>query len=123
MLIEMRTYQLRPATLAEAERRFGEALPAREKHSPLAAFWHSEIGPLNQIIHVWTYDDFEHRSRVRAAAAREPGWPPPIREFTVSQQSEIFLPAPFSPALAPRDVGPVFENPAVPPWHPGPCRR
>lgn len=109
MLIEVRTYQLRPATLAEAEKRFAEALPVRERHSPLAAFWHSEVGPLNQIIHVWTYDSFEHRASVRAAAAKEPGWPPAIRELTVSQQSEIFVPAPFSPPLTPRDVGPIFE--------------
>ncbi len=109
MIIEVRTYQLRPATLAEAEKRFAAALPIREKHSKLAAFWHTEIGPLNQIIHVWTYDSFEERARIRAAAAKEEGWPPPIREFVVSQQSEIFIPAPFSPPLTPRDVGPIFE--------------
>ena len=109
MIIEMRTYTLQPGTLAEVEKRFGEALPNREKHSKLAAFWHSEIGPLNQIIHVWAYDSFEHRAAVRAAARKEAGWPPPIREFVAAQQSEVFLPAPFSPALEPRQVGPLFE--------------
>jgi hypothetical protein len=109
MIIEVRTYQLRPGTLAEAEKRFGEALPIREKHSKLAAFWHTEVGALNQIIHVWCYDSFEQRTAVRAAASKDEGWPPPIREFCVSQQSEIFLPAPFSPPLTPRQVGPVFE--------------
>ena len=109
MIIELRTYQLRPGSVAEAEKRFGEALPVREKHSRLGAFWHTEVGPLNQIIHVWAYDSFDHRAAVRAAATKEEGWPPPIREFVVSQQSEVFLPAPFSPALEPRTVGPVFE--------------
>jgi hypothetical protein len=109
MIIEVRTYQIQPGTLAEVEKRFGEALPAREKHSKLAAFWHTEVGPLNQIIHVWAYDSFEHRASVRAAATKEAGWPPPIREFVVSQQSEVFLPAPFSPKLEPRQIGPVFE--------------
>ena len=32
MIIEMRTYTLQPGTLAEVEKRFGEALPHREKH-------------------------------------------------------------------------------------------
>ena len=32
-----------------------------------------------------------------------------IREFVVTQESEIFLPAPFSPTLEPRQVGPIFE--------------
>lgn len=109
MIIEVRTYQLKPGTLAEAEKRFGAALPVREKHSKLAAFWHTEVGSLNQIIHVWTYDSFAQRTAVRAAASKQEGWPPAIREFVVSQQSEVFTPAPFSPALTPRDIGPVFE--------------
>ena len=109
MIIEMRTYTLKPGTLAEAEKRFGEALPIREKYSKLAAFFHSEIGPLNQIIHIWTYDSYEHRAEVRAAASKEAGWPPAIREFVVDQQSEVFNPAPFCPPLTPRNIGPLFE--------------
>ena len=109
MIIEMRTYTLQPGTLAEAEKRFGASLPNREKHSKLAAFWHSEVGPLNQIIHVWAYDSFEHRASVRAAATKEENWPPPIREFVTTQQSEVFVPAPFSPPLEPRAIGPLFE--------------
>ena len=109
MIIEMRTYTLQPGTLAEVEKRFGESLPARQKHSRLAAFWHSEVGQLNQIIHVWAYDSFDHRASVRAAAQKEEGWPPPIREFVVAQQSEVFHPAPFSPPLEPREIGPLFE--------------
>src|SRR5580704_162625 len=110
MIIEMRTYTLRPGSIAEAEKRFGEALPAREKHSKLAAFWHSEVGPLNQIIHVWGYDSFEHRSAVRAAASKEAGWPPNIREFVQTQHSEVFLPAPFSPPPEGREGGPIFGS-------------
>ena len=109
MIIEMRTYTLQPGTLAEVEKRFGEALPLREKHSKLAAFWHTEVGPLNQIIHVWAYDSFEQRTAVRAAASKEAGRPPPIREFVTHQESEVFIPAPFSPALTPRAIGPLFE--------------
>lgn len=109
MIIEVRTYQLKPASVAEVEKRFGEALPAREKFSKLAAFWHTEVGPLNEIIHVWAYDSFEQRMEIRAAVVKAGVWPPPIREFVVSMQSEIFIPAPFSPALEPRSVGPLFE--------------
>lgn len=109
MIIEMRTYTLQPGTLAEVEKRFGAALAVREKHSKLAAFWHTEVGPLNQIIHVWAYDSFDHRAAVRAAAQKEEGWPPPIREFVTNQQSEVFIPAPFSPPLEPRTIGPLFE--------------
>jgi hypothetical protein len=53
MIVEFRTYRLKPGSVAQAEERFGQALPARTKLSPLAAFWHTEVGPLNRIIHVW----------------------------------------------------------------------
>ena len=109
MIIEVRTYQLKPASVAEVEKRFGEGLPAREKLSKLAAFWHTEVGPLNEITHVWTYESFEQRSAIRAEAIKSGVWPPKISEFIVSMQSEIFIPAPFSPPLERREVGPLFE--------------
>ncbi|MCH8298614.1 MAG: NIPSNAP family protein, partial [Chloroflexi bacterium] len=56
MIYEVRTYDLKPGAVPQAEEAFAEALPYREKYSPIAAFWHTEIGPLNQIIHVWGYE-------------------------------------------------------------------
>ena len=70
MIIEVRTYQLKPGSVAEVEKRFGEGLPAREKFSKLAAFWHTEVGPLNEIIHVWAYENFEQRAAAREGAPR-----------------------------------------------------
>ena len=55
MIYEVRTYDLKPRAVPEVEKRFGEAYEKRKKHSELAAFWHTEIGPLNQIVHVWPY--------------------------------------------------------------------
>ena len=57
MIYEVRTYTLKPGTVAEFEENFAKALPAREKVSPLGAFWHTDIGPLNQVIHVWPYEN------------------------------------------------------------------
>jgi NIPSNAP len=107
MIVEFRTYRLKPGSVAEAEKRFGEALTNRTKVSPLAAFWHTEVGPLNRIIHVWPYEDFAQRTRVRSQ--KIDGWPPNIREFVEEQQSEIFIPAAFSPKLEPRQLGGIYE--------------
>jgi len=71
MLYEVRTYTLRPGTVAEFEERFAKRLPLREKHSKLGAFWHTEFGPLNQVIHVYPYDDLQQRTTVRAALAQD----------------------------------------------------
>jgi len=111
VIYEVRTYDIKPGSLAEVEKRFGEAYEVRKKFSPLAAFWHTEIGPLNQIIHVWPYKDLAERDHIRATAIKESGgaWPPKTGEFLVAQRSEIFIPAAFSPELKPGKVGPYFE--------------
>jgi len=107
MIVEFRTYRLKPGSVAEATKRFGEGLANRTKVSPLGAFFHTEVGPLNRIIHVWPYEDFAHRTQVRSQKIE--GWPPNIREFVEEQQSEIFIPAPFSPKLEPRQLGGLYE--------------
>ena len=109
MIYEIRTYVLAVGALAEVEKRFGEAYEHRKKYSELAAFWHTDIGPLNEIIHVWPYRDLAERARVRAEASKDPNWPPKIGEFVRSMQSEIMIPFPFSPLLAPGKFGPVYE--------------
>lgn len=109
MIYEVRTYDLKPHSVPEAEKRFGEAYEYRKKLSPLAAFWHTEIGPLNQIIHVWPYKDMAERERIRAEAVAAGNWPPKIGEFIVNMRTEIFIPFPFSPEIKPGKMGPIFE--------------
>jgi len=109
MIYEFRTYTLAPRALPEFQRRFGEALPPRLALSPLAAFWYTEIGPLNQVIHVWPYENVAERSRLRAEAVRQGIWPPKTQDLIVEMRSEIFEPLAFSPPLAPSQHGPFFE--------------
>jgi len=49
---------------------WGKAVPAREKLSPLAACWTSELGGLNKFVHVWVYKDSNERTRIREESAR-----------------------------------------------------
>ena len=56
MLYDFHTYDLKPRTVAELEERVAEVLPMRLEISPLGGFWHTEAGPLNQIIHIWPYE-------------------------------------------------------------------
>jgi len=107
MIYEVRTYTLQPGTVAEFEARFAKRHPLREKHSKLGAFWHTEIGTLNQVIHVWPYEDLQNRTAVRAAMAKDPELQqlPGGREFIVAQESEIMIPAPFMRPLGSRSYG------------------
>ena len=109
MFYELRTYNMKPGSVAQWEANFGEALPDRLKHSSLGAFWHTDIGPLNQVIHVWPYESLDERIQVRAAALKEPGWPPKGRELILSQEAEIVIPSPFMKPLGERVLGPVYE--------------
>jgi hypothetical protein len=107
MIYEVRTYTLRPGTVAEFEERYEKRLPHRLKHSPLGAFWHTEFGPLNQVVHVYPYDNLQHRTSVRAALAQDAGRAalPGGTDLIVAQESEIMNPAPFMHALGSRDYG------------------
>src|SRR5688572_9452301 len=109
MIYEVRTYDIKPRSLPEVEKRFGEAYEKRKKYSELAAFWHTEIGPLNQIVHVWPYQDLDESGRIRAAAVKDGAWPPKIGEFCLAMRSDVFIPFAISPALKPAKVGPYFE--------------
>ena len=109
MIYEFRTYTLRPKTIGEFVKRFGEALPKRLEYSPLAAFWQSEIGALNQVIHVWPYADTAERTQVRSAAVAAGIWPPKTSEFIVDMRSEIFEPVTQAPALEAANIGPYYE--------------
>jgi hypothetical protein len=111
MILEMRTYTLQPGSIAEVVKRFGDALEAsgRTKASPLGAFFQTEVGPLNRIIHCWPYDSLDARDKQRGAAMKLPGWPPKIQEFMIEMESKIINLAPFSPKIEPRQLGGVYE--------------
>src|SRR5438105_10837408 len=109
MIIEMRTYRLKPGSVPEVEKRFGEALRDRVKVSPLGAFFHTEVGPLNRIIHCWPYENLGERTRLRGEATKLPTWPPKIQEFIEEMESKIVIPAPFSPKLEARRLGNLYE--------------
>ena len=109
MIYEIRTYRIAPGSLAEVEKRFGEAYEYRKKYSELTAFLHTEIGPLNEIVHIWGYPDLAERARVRSEAAKDTNWPPKIGEFIREMRSEIIAPFAFVPPVPSGRIGPIFE--------------
>jgi len=109
VIYEIRTYRIAPGSLAEVEKRFGDAYEYRKKYSELTAFLHTEIGTLNEIVHIWPYRDLAERDRIRAEAMKDPNWPPKISEFVRAMSSEIVNPFPFIPEARPGKVGPIFE--------------
>ena len=109
MIFEMRTYLLRPGSIPEVEKRWGAAIDARTKLSRFGGLWRSEVGSLNQIIHVWPYKDLNERDATRAKAVEMGVWPPKTSEFILEMESKILHPAPFSPAFDPGQHGNIYE--------------
>ena len=109
MIYEVRTYGLKSGTVTEVEKRLAEALPHRENYSKLGALWHTDIGPLNQFVHVWPYETLQHRHETRAQAMKDPQWPPKLAEMIETMESEIFLPTSFMQPLGNRKLGSIYE--------------
>ena len=113
MFYELRTYRLKPGAVREYEERFGEGIEIRQKYSRLVGFWHTEIGPLNQVLHLWAYETLQERADARAAAAKDPSgmWPPKGgTDLTVTMDNDILIPSEVNDPLdGPREWGNLYE--------------
>ena len=94
MIYEMRRYILQPGRVAEWEKAFGDAYQNRAKYSQLGGLWHTDIGPLNEVIHIWPYENLQHRAEVRAESAKDAAgnWPPSVPGAVVTMETDILNP-------------------------------
>jgi hypothetical protein len=94
---EVRTYTLKPDGLVPTIEAWRQALPARAKLSRVLMAMHT-TGPTPRFMHIWPYDSLNDRQRIRAQAVAEGIWPPPGGPGRLlSQQTDIYIPAAFSP--------------------------
>jgi hypothetical protein len=105
MIHELRTYTLRPHRAMEflkLTRKVGYEI--RTRHSKCAGYWTTEIGELNQVVHLWEYEDFAHRTAVRAALAEDKDWRkeylPKARKCHLYQESTVLIPSDVWPFAA-----------------------
>jgi len=93
--------------VAAFEARYAQRLSLREHHAKLGAFWHTEGGPRNQVIHVYPYDDLAQRTAGREALAKDTARAqiPGGGECIVAQEAESMIPASFMRPLGSRDYG------------------
>jgi hypothetical protein len=97
-VFEVRTYAFRPDGVAPTIELWRKWVPGRAKLSPLLAAMHSITGKVTRFMHIWPYATLDERTRLRAKAVADKVWPPPggPDHFT-AMQSDIYLPADFSP--------------------------
>ena len=109
MIYEVRTYRLKPRAVPEFMQRFEEGYEHRKKYSEIVGMFYTEVGPLNQVIHIWPYENAGERERIRAESMKDPNWPPKVAHLQVEMLSEIYVPFPFSPTMNVGKLGPIYE--------------
>jgi hypothetical protein len=113
MIYELRTYTLKPGTQAGVIK--AASTVSRDirgdNYGKLEGYWSTEIGPLNQVMHMWSYSDFNERTRLRGELAKNPRWTseytPLIHSSLVRQ--DIRLLNAVRPPVAPEAPGNIYE--------------
>lgn len=102
MIVEERCYTLKPGTVLLYYRDYdprGLKIKTRIL-GRLIGYFHTEIGELNQVVHLWGYESLAERERRRALLAADPEWQEYLKnlpDILVKMESRILVPAPFSP--------------------------
>jgi hypothetical protein len=113
MLYELRTYTVKPGTLGDmvkAASTVSQEIRGND-YGKLEGYWFSEIGALNQVMHLWSYPDYNERARVRGELGKNPRWVneymPLIRPLILRQ--DIRLLNAIRPPVAPASTGNIYE--------------
>ena len=102
MIIEQRTYDLYPGRIAEYRQLIeteGIAIQ-RPILGRLVGYYSSDIGALNQIVHLWAYESMEDRAARRARLFADPAWlafSARTQPLLMRMENKILLPLAFSP--------------------------
>lgn len=102
MIVEMRTYTLHPGKLPEYIRTYESEGISIQKPilGNMIGWFTTEIGTLNQIVHMWGYESLDDRARRRAELIAHPGWQAyiaKVQPLIQTMESKILIPASFSP--------------------------
>jgi hypothetical protein len=102
MIVEERIYTAQPGKSLEYVRMYeAEGLAIqRPILGNLVGYFTTEIGTLNQIVHLWAYEDLADRAARRATLLGDPRWKAysaKVVPLLLTQENKILVPAPFSP--------------------------
>jgi hypothetical protein len=96
---ELRWYRTHVGRAADWIEMFKAVLPAREKYMRRVGVWTTEVGPLNEVVHMWVFRDLNERAAARAKLAQDPQWQAFLAKSSAllaHMQAAILLPAPWS---------------------------
>ena len=106
MIYDFRMYTLKPGATPDYMAAVKElALPIRQKYGiKLAGWYYSDVGELNQVVHIWAYNDHRHLAEAKAQVYADPDWKakyvPRVQPLIVAQKTYLMLSPDFAPAPA-----------------------
>ena len=110
---ELRTYTLKPGTVGDMLKVASTVeLDIRSNaFGKLEGYWSTDIGPLNRVMHLWSFNDSSERVQLEAELADDKRWAteyaPLVRPLIVRQQIRL-LKGVLGP-VAPASTGNVYE--------------
>jgi hypothetical protein len=104
VIVELRTYTIKPLQVAAFLKLYEEmALPLQKQHlGRLIGFFVSEVGTLNQVVHLWGFDSLAERERRRKEMEADPRFESYRRalmdlDVIQRQETQLLRSATFSP--------------------------
>lgn len=99
MIHELRIYTVKPGTIhkvLEASGTVAREIRGGDKYGKLEGHWASEVGTLNQYIHLWSYQDLQTRQNLRQELFAKPEWTekytPMVTPHLISQSVTLLEP-------------------------------
>src|SRR5262245_32363510 len=113
MIHELRTYTVKHGTAPEMAKTAGTVGRGirGDNYGKLEGYWVSEIGHLNQLMHLWSYADLNERARLRAELGKNARWTGEYLPLTRGNliRQEVRLLNPVIAPVAPASTGNVYE--------------
>jgi hypothetical protein len=102
VIFDVRTYDIRPGKLKQFVDVFeAYGKPVADKHGfKLICYLTTKIGRLNQVLHIWQFEDLAQWEAMRKGRDADPGWKlyrEKYGDMIVRQEDKIMEGAPFSP--------------------------
>ena len=113
MVYELRTYTTPAGKAPVLGQLSGEIARGirGDEYGKLEGYWITEIGPLNKVMHLWSYDDLVHRDERRAALGKNPRWHSEYlsQALPLILRQDIRLMNAVRPLTPPEKEGNVYE--------------
>ncbi|HEV8676462.1 MAG TPA: NIPSNAP family protein [Methylomirabilota bacterium] len=114
MIHELRTYTIQPGKAPEYVELAGSVgRPIRgDRFGKLLGYWSTDVGPLNQVVHLWEFADVAARAQARAGLARDERWTkeyiPRSQTLLVAQENMLLTPVDWYPLKPATGMG-IYE--------------